>query len=130
MWIYVNLCESECSHCRCLLVTLPQVVPFRGNLDAVNVHPFEFVPGEYLHLLSMFLLPQVHVGAVLCFIVLGGFMATLNHTRIDINFWPVYTVKAHDVHHRIPQSNYGQYTMFWDRVFGAYRPHTVRAKST
>jgi sterol desaturase/sphingolipid hydroxylase (fatty acid hydroxylase superfamily) len=25
------------------------------------------------------------------------------------------------VHHRIPQSNYGQYMMLWDYIFGSYR---------
>jgi sterol desaturase/sphingolipid hydroxylase (fatty acid hydroxylase superfamily) len=28
-----------------------QRAPSRGNVDAVNVHPFEFVSGEYNHLL-------------------------------------------------------------------------------
>ena len=26
-----------------------QVVPTRGNTDAINVHPFEFIVGEYNH---------------------------------------------------------------------------------
>ena len=29
----------------------------------------------------------------------------------------------HDVHHRLPESNYGQYTMLWDHAFGSYRPY-------
>jgi len=33
----------------------------------------------------------------------------------------LYDSKAHDVHHRIPQSNYGQYIMLWDHIFGSYR---------
>jgi sterol desaturase/sphingolipid hydroxylase (fatty acid hydroxylase superfamily) len=37
--------------------------------------------------------------------------------------WGVYDVKAHDVHHRIPQSNYGQYTVLWDRLLGSFRPY-------
>jgi len=32
-----------------------QKAPSRGNYDAVNVHPFEFVTGEWLHLLAMFI---------------------------------------------------------------------------
>jgi len=27
------------------------------------------------------------------------------------------------VHHRLPESNYGQYTMLWDHAFGSYRPY-------
>eukprot|EP00053_Salpingoeca_punica_P015418 m.141832 g.141832 ORF g.141832 m.141832 type:complete len:247 (-) comp16705_c2_seq5:710-1450(-) len=104
-----------------------QVVPFRGNLDAVNVHPFEFVTGEYLHLLSMFIVP-CHVLTAFVFVVLGGVLATLNHTRFDVHLSKLYMVKAHDVHHRIPRSNYGQYTMFWDRIFGFYREFTTKDK--
>lgn len=27
------------------------------------------------------------------------------------------------MHHRIPQSNYGQYTVVWDRIFGTFRDY-------
>jgi hypothetical protein len=41
-----------------------QHAPSRGNTDAVNVHPFEFVVGEYLHLAAVLLvgtaLRQLH----------------------------------------------------------------------
>jgi hypothetical protein len=107
----------------------PQKAPSRGNADAVNVHPFEFLSGcvteiqrplhstevsynacsrcslaatvsppptssntkttsrEYNHLLAIHLVAQVlplHALTVLVFIVLGGFLASLNHTRFDI----------------------------------------------
>ena len=32
-----------------------QKAPTRGNIDAINVHPIEFVMGEYNHLLTMYL---------------------------------------------------------------------------
>lgn len=68
---------------------------------------------------------QIHILATLLFLVIGGALAGLNHTRFDIeiNFFGIHIFdsKAHDVHHRIPQSNYGQYSMFWDYVFGTYR---------
>ena len=96
-----------------------QVVPSRGNTDAINVHPFEFILGEYNHvwtifLVSRFLLP-VHAITCLLFLVLGGTLATLNHTRLDVSFLhipftgvPIFAVRAHDTHHAIPNSNYGQ----------------------
>jgi sterol desaturase/sphingolipid hydroxylase (fatty acid hydroxylase superfamily) len=37
-----------------------------------------------------------------------------------------YTVKNHDVHHRLPESNYGQYIMLWDHIFGSYRPYNEK----
>jgi sterol desaturase/sphingolipid hydroxylase (fatty acid hydroxylase superfamily) len=55
--------------------------------------------------------------------VAGGYMAGLNHTRHDLVVGIIYDSKAHDVHHRIPQSNYGQYTMFWDYIIGSYRAY-------
>jgi len=66
-----------------------QKAPSRGNVDAVNVHPFEFVCGEYNHLLALYLVShvmqvQVHVLTILVFIVVGGFLASLNHTRFDL----------------------------------------------
>jgi len=100
-----------------------QHAPTRGNTDAVNVHPLEYICGEYNHLLAVSLVP-CHAVAALAFVVVGGVMASLNHTRFDAVIpWGVYDVKAHDVHHRIPQSNYGQYIMLWDRLMGSFRPY-------
>ena len=130
-----------------------QKAPSRANVDAVNVHPIEFVLGEYNHLGTVWFWTSVlgaplHCLGALVFLALGGILAGINHTRYDItvavplpwkawstantsknsnsssNNWSyltIYDSKAHDVHHRIPQSNYGQYTMFWDMVFGSYR---------
>ncbi|GKY94605.1 hypothetical protein MPSEU_000426000 [Mayamaea pseudoterrestris] len=108
-----------------------QKAPTRGNVDAVNVHPLEYFLGEYNHLFALFLccrlLIQVHIVTALMFLAIGGIVAGINHTRFDIVLSVrgvnIYDSKAHDVHHRIPQSNYGQYTMLWDKVFGTYRPY-------
>jgi sterol desaturase/sphingolipid hydroxylase (fatty acid hydroxylase superfamily) len=103
----------------------------RANVDAINVHPLEFFLGEYNYIWTLFLcchvfqLFQLHVLGALIFLVAGGVLAGLNHTRFDIVISlfevPIFDSKFHDVHHRIPQSNYGQYTMFWDYVFGTFR---------
>lgn len=106
-----------------------QLAPSRGSVDAVNVHPLEYFLGEYNHLLALFLCSQlvirVHFVTALLFLAIGGILAGINHTRFDVTVSirgvHIYDSKAHDVHHRIPQSNYGQYTMFWDWVFGTYR---------
>lgn len=109
-----------------------QKAPSRATDDAVNVHPIEFTLGEYNHLWTLFLCCRVaklrlHVLAPLLFLGIGGILAGWNHTRFDLTFKlfgvTVFDSKAHDVHHRIPQSNYGQYTMFWDYMFGTYRPY-------
>jgi sterol desaturase/sphingolipid hydroxylase (fatty acid hydroxylase superfamily) len=105
-------------------------IPSRANVDAVNVHPIEFFLGEYDHLWSLVLVcnvfgVKVHIVTAIFFLAFGGLLAGLNHTRFDICLSlfgiKLYDSKAHDVHHRIPQSNYGQYTMLWDYIFGSYR---------
>jgi sterol desaturase/sphingolipid hydroxylase (fatty acid hydroxylase superfamily) len=97
-----------------------QMAPTRGNHDAINVHPFEFGVGEYLHLFCFYVIP-CHVSTIVAFIVIGGILASLNHTRYDFDFSVLYSVRAHDMHHHIVTTNYGQYSMFWDRVFGSFR---------
>lgn len=109
-----------------------QVVPTRGNTDAINVHPLEFILGEYNHVLAIYLVSRcivpIHALSCLLFLVIGGTLATLNHTRLDFSFIhlngvPIFGVRAHDTHHAVPNSNYGQYIMLWDYVMGTYRPH-------
>jgi sterol desaturase/sphingolipid hydroxylase (fatty acid hydroxylase superfamily) len=112
-----------------------QKAPSRANVDAVNVHPIEFFLGEYNHLLAVFLYTRVlnqtlHFIVLPIFLALGAVMAGWNHTRFDVHFsfkigrnsrWTLFDSKYHDVHHRIPQSNYGQYIMLWDHIFGTFR---------
>lgn len=104
-----------------------QMSPFRGNSDAINDHPFEYISGEYLHLFSLFLLTrvsppqQVHAITVVLFIFIGGTLASLNHTRINFHIPYMFNVNSHDYHHRQPRVNFGQYIMFWDWVFGTYQ---------
>jgi sterol desaturase/sphingolipid hydroxylase (fatty acid hydroxylase superfamily) len=107
-----------------------QKAPSRANVDAVNVHPIEFFLGEYNHLLTVYLWccvgnMRLHIVGALLFLGVGGILAGLNHTRFDICFCifgvAVFDSKFHDVHHRIPQSNYGQFSVFWDHIFGTFR---------
>ncbi|KAG5471593.1 hypothetical protein LSCM4_03142 [Leishmania orientalis] len=104
-----------------------QMSPFRGNTDAINDNPVEYVSGEYLHLLALYLLTritplgQVHALTAVMFILIGGTLASLNHTRVDLRIPYVFNVKAHDYHHRQPRVNFGQYIMLWDWVFGTFQ---------
>lgn len=104
-----------------------QAAPSRGNVDASNTHPFEFISGEYIHLLAVYIVP-CHAVSVLAFIVVGGIMASLNHTRIDTGIPFFYDVKAHDKHHHNPNSNFGQYTMYMDKLMGTYRENAFDAR--
>lgn len=109
-----------------------QKAPSRANVDAVNVHPIEFFLGEYNHLLAIFLWcnyfgMKMHVMTLNVIFTMSAVLTGLNHTRFDSKIQllgiTLYDSKWHDVHHRIPQSNYGQYTNFWDLVFRSFRAY-------
>jgi sterol desaturase/sphingolipid hydroxylase (fatty acid hydroxylase superfamily) len=113
-----------------------QYTPWRGNVDAINTHPIEYVLGEYNHLWSLFIVGNMcnkffgykpHALFVLVYIVVAGLLSTLNHTRVDVRIPYLYNVWWHDLHHRVPPSNYGQYTMLWDYVFGWYKEETTKS---
>ena len=128
-----------------------QLVPFRGNVDAINVHPIEYLLGEYNHLLAVFLSAKVvascgvggtlaasippalqwavgpaklHCVSAFAYIIIAGTLSSLNHTRTDVAIPYLYQVWWHDYHHRQPRCNYGQYIMFWDWVFGWFKPRS------
>jgi sterol desaturase/sphingolipid hydroxylase (fatty acid hydroxylase superfamily) len=100
-----------------------QTSPFRGNADAINVHPVEFALGEYLHLAAAALV-RPHAASLLLFVLAGGVLASLNHTRFDARLASLWQVRWHDVHHaRNTRANYSQYTSLWDRLFGSFVPY-------
>merc|ERR1711990_1247613 len=45
--------------------------------------PFEFLVGEYNHLFVVWLVP-CHAATILMFLICGGVLASLNHTRLDL----------------------------------------------
>ena len=103
-----------------------QMVPTRGNLDAVNVHPFEFVVGEYMHIFAMWFVSsflfRIHLFSIIAFVFIGGVVASMNHSRFDI-LWPgIIGIRYHDIHHSVYpfNLNYSQYTVLWDRFYGTF----------
>jgi Fatty acid hydroxylase superfamily len=116
--------------------SLKQLAPSRGNLDLYVIHPLEIFLVQYnywftLYVMSSFLFEQVHFVSAFGFLLVSGFLDDLSHTRSDLTIgipWfhgeriIIYDTKNHDVHHRIPLSNYGLNTMFWDvLLFDSYR---------
>jgi len=109
-----------------------QKAPSRATEDAVNVHPIEFFLGEYNHLFAVFIITSIfgfkmHILSILVLLILSGLLTGLNHTRFDVVLGicgvTLFDSKYHDVHHRMPRTNYGQYTVFWDKVFGTFRDY-------
>jgi sterol desaturase/sphingolipid hydroxylase (fatty acid hydroxylase superfamily) len=100
----------------------------RHHLGVMSMRSMFIQLGEFNHLLALYLVStyvcNVHLATAIFFLAFGGYLAGLNHTRHDmVLLGGIYDSKAHDVHHRIPQSNYGQYTMLWDKILDTYRPY-------
>jgi len=103
--------------------------PARGYIDAANEHPVEQIAALTLHWIAVHVVAHtaglhiVAVGAHFGFKALG---ACFNHTGFDlrVRFLGIdYSVRAHETHHRKPQTNFAQYVMFWDRLMGTYREY-------
>ena len=114
-----------------------QAVPFRGTFDGINTHPLEFAFGEFLHIwalrvagygLSLVGLKMPFWGC-LSFLVTGGLMASLNHTRFGIRIPYIYDVRTHDVHHRKPRSNYCQFVPWFDQMYGTFEIYKTKAEA-
>lgn len=111
-----------------------QKAPSRATIDAVNVHPIEFFLGEYNHLFAIHITTRIlgiqfHIVGLLVYLILSFVMAALNHTRFDsvikVFGLTLFDSKYHDVHHRIPMSNFGQYMVLWDKLFGTFRDYNA-----
>jgi sterol desaturase/sphingolipid hydroxylase (fatty acid hydroxylase superfamily) len=104
--------------------------PTRGNWDGLNAHPLEYVCSAYMHLWSLILLNSVfgvpvHSWGAFAFVGIGAMLGALNHSRLDVRIPGLYASAEHDAHHRIPETNFGQYTKVWDLIFGTYVPHSL-----
>lgn len=107
-----------------------QQAPSRGSEDSINVHPIEFCLGHINAIITLFLVCRVAkfhiVGSNLIQLIYAG-TSCFNHSRhdivISIGGLQIWTSKDHDVHHRIPNKNFGRIIMFWDWLFGTYRPY-------
>jgi len=103
--------------------------PARGYIDAANEHPVEQISALSLHWAAVHIVAHtagLHVAAVGAHFGFKALGACFNHTGYDvqIHFLGIdYSVRAHEMHHRKPQTNFAQYVMFWDRLMGTFRPY-------
>lgn len=113
-----------------------QQAPSRGSTDALNVHPLEYAFGQYNAIWTLFLMcrfMQIHIVGGNLIMFATNAASCFNHQRFDIKiplFFGInlYESKCHDLHHRIPNVNFGQYIMLWDWIFGTHRPYSVHDK--
>jgi len=70
---------------------------------------------------------QVHIVASNLIQLIYAGTSCFNHSRHDVVVTvggiTIWDSKHHDVHHRIPNKNYGRVIMLWDWLFGSYRPY-------
>eukprot|EP00494_Astrolonche_serrata_P022755 UN23012 len=78
-----------------------------------------------MHLTPIYLI-QLHIVGYAGFFIMTSFFAGYNHTRFAAEFPFLWKVEDHDIHHRVPQSNYGQYVMFWDYMFSTFQGYYER----
>ena len=109
-----------------------QSLPRRGYWDAANEHPAEQLVGLSavwiaLQATAWALGGVLHAAGVIGFFSAYAVLAGLNHTPYDVRFgWLAgYTVRAHEMHHRMYTCNYAQNTMIFDRLFGTFREYSV-----
>merc|ERR1711865_213755 len=68
----------------------------------------------------------LHVVTMVAHFALYAALAMLNHTPYDLQFsWLgfEYSVRTHEMHHRLYTCNYAQYFMLYDKILGTYRPY-------
>ena len=97
-----------------------------GIEDAINEHPVEYLIGEYFHLLAIAIVSntlRLHIASIIGFFLAAAILPALNHTRQDIVIPGFYRSMHHDQHHVMPNCNYGNYCMFWDKLMGTFVPH-------
>ena len=103
--------------------------PARGYIDAANEHPVEQIAALTLHWIAAHIVAHtsgLHVAAVGLHFGFKALGACFNHTGYDlqVKFLGIdYSVRAHETHHRKPNTNFAQYVMFWDRLMGTYREY-------
>lgn len=109
--------------------------PARGYVDAANEHPVEQVLALSLHWLAIHMVAHttgLHVVALAAHFVIKAMGACFNHTGFDVQFSLFgieYSVRAHEMHHRKPNTNFAQFVMFWDRLMGTYKPYDSGLKT-
>ena len=96
-------------------------------LDAHYVHPLETFVGLALYFGSIAVLAPLlgpyHVVTVILTFVIFTQINIINHTHVDLDYFPFKTLtwitRKHHVHHEnMHMGNYATITLFYDKIFG------------
>lgn len=103
--------------------------PSRGNSDARNELPAESFLGLstwYMAILVVRSLLGLHAITIVVHFHIMWLASCANHAGYDLSFNKFgldWSVRSHEMHHRRPNTNYGQLVMFWDKLMGTYVPY-------
>lgn len=96
-------------------------------IDAQYVHPLETLTGLAILMGSVVVLAalfgQFHIASIVVMYVLYTQLNTINHTFVDLPYFPFKTLssitKKHHIHHENMQmGNYASLSMVYDKLFG------------
>jgi len=108
-------------------ITYPQ----RGNVDARNEHPLEQIMAMALWYTATRMVTAItglHAAVIVAHISVMVVLACFNHTGCDLKFNVLgldFAVRAHEMHHRRPDTNFGQLVMWFDKLMGTYVPYVT-----
>ena len=97
----------------------------RGVNDAVNAHPIEYMTTAIFIPNSVAVCPvSCHITIILLYVSLNAALSAINHSRLDVECWPIYSSRYHDTHHTRGQAggNYAQFSWYIDWLFGTCVP--------
>ncbi|KAK4524952.1 hypothetical protein GAYE_SCF07G2856 [Galdieria yellowstonensis] len=99
--------------------------PHHSFIDTTPFAAFAFHPIDGFlqgvpYQLYVFCLP-IHATLHLISLTVVGVWTINIHDRVDLHIPGVNGAGHHRVHHKTFKSNYGQYTVFWDKVFGTFK---------
>lgn len=108
-----------------------QYLPIRGYVDAAIEHPIEQVIGLgifWISLRAVIWTTGMHISAFLFSFLFYSFFNVVNHLPYDVQFQFLgfqYSTRAHEMHHRFPGCNFSKSCMYWDHIFGTFKPYSI-----
>jgi len=115
-----------------------QTYPDRPLIDTLNTGCFESQFGLYLQLAVLCGYGQIGLGnlpSAVWFFSICGWLSVLEHDSLERKVSPttclglpvdLFRADEHHMHHAFVKCNYCPYSTVWDRVFGTFKPFSVK----
>jgi len=112
-----------------------QIYPDRAALDTLNTGCAESQIGLYLQLTVLLCADKLFgiadLPAGIWFFTIAGYLSVLEHDKFERALpFDIFRADEHHMHHAYMRCNYSPYSVFWDKVFGTYKPFAVKSAPT